>query len=66
MFFSIIFDDFRPGVRFVTKNAAVTMLDQLSGAGKDVIAIGKIQDIFAGKGITEFHYTKGNEEPYHT
>lgn len=41
---------------------AVTMLDQLSGAGKDVIAIGKIQDIFAGKGITEFHYTKGNEE----
>ena len=38
------------------------MLDQLSGAGKDVISVGKIQDIFAGRGITEFTYTKGNEE----
>lgn len=39
-----------------------TMLDQLKEAGKDVIAIGKINDIFAGKGITEFTYTSGNEE----
>lgn len=40
----------------------VTMLDQLKAAGKDVIAVGKINDIFAGKGVTEFTYTKGNEE----
>ncbi|NLL80234.1 MAG: phosphopentomutase [Clostridiales bacterium] len=40
----------------------VTMLDQLSENGYTVAAIGKIKDIFAGKGITEFVYTKGNEE----
>lgn len=39
-----------------------TMLDQLKAAGKDVIAVGKINDIFAGKGITEFVYTSGNPE----
>ena len=39
-----------------------TMLDQLKDAGRDVIAVGKINDIFAGKGITEYVYTKGNEE----
>ncbi len=47
---------------FSLQPPSVTMLDQLCAAGKDVIAIGKIQDIFAGKGITEFTYTKGNEE----
>lgn len=41
---------------------AVTMLDQLSDHGKDVIAVGKIKDIFAGKGITEAVYTSGNGE----
>ena len=40
----------------------MTMLDQLSQTGKSVIAVGKIQDIFAGKGITEHVYTSGNEE----
>ena len=39
-----------------------TMLDQLKYAGKSVISVGKIKDIFAGKGITEAVYTKGNEE----
>ena len=39
-----------------------TMLDVLKAAGKDVIAVGKINDIFAGKGVTEFVYTSGNEE----
>lgn len=39
-----------------------TMLDILSEAGKDVIAVGKIKDIFAGKGITEAVYTSGNAE----
>lgn len=41
---------------------AVTMLDQLKEEGRDVIAVGKINDIFAGKGITEFTYTKSNED----
>ena len=41
---------------------AVTMLDQLKEAGKDVIAIGKINDIFAGKGITRYTYTQNNED----
>ena len=41
---------------------AVTMLDQLCEAGLSVISVGKIKDIFAGKGITEFTYTRGNEE----
>lgn len=40
----------------------ITMLDQLKAAGKDVISVGKIKDIFAGKGITEAVYTGGNEE----
>lgn len=41
---------------------AVTMLDQLKEQLYDVAAVGKIYDIFAGKGITEYIYTKGNEE----
>ena len=40
----------------------VNMLDQLKDAGKDVIGVGKIKDIFAGKSITEFVYTKGNAD----
>lgn len=47
---------------FSLEPKAVTMLDQLKEAGKAVIAVGKIHDIFAGKGITEFVYTSGNEE----
>ena len=38
------------------------MLDQLKSAGKDVISVGKIKDIFAGKSITEAVYTSGNAE----
>lgn len=41
---------------------ASTMLDFLKEAGRDVIGVGKIKDIFAGSGITEYVYTKGNEE----
>lgn len=40
----------------------ITMLDQLLEDHFDVIAVGKINDIFAGKGISEFVRTKGNEE----
>nr|MCR5603882.1 phosphopentomutase [Lachnospiraceae bacterium] len=37
-------------------------LDHIRDAGKDVIAIGKIYDIFAGAGITEHTYTTGNPD----
>ena len=39
-----------------------TMLDVLMNQGKATIAVGKIKDIFVGKGISEFTYTSGNEE----
>ena len=39
-----------------------TLLDALCEAGRDVIGIGKIGDIFAGKGLTESHYTHSNTE----
>ncbi len=39
-----------------------TMVDYVSAAGLDSIGIGKIHDIFAGRGLTEFTYTSGNEE----
>lgn len=38
-----------------------TMLDHISGAGKEVVAIGKIEDIFVGRGITKVIHTKNNE-----
>lgn len=41
---------------------SVTMLDLLKAEGFDVIGVGKINDIFAGKGLTEYTYTSGNEE----
>lgn len=39
-----------------------TMLDAVKAAGKEVIAVGKIRDIFAGRGITSYTYTSGNGE----
>lgn len=39
-----------------------TMLDELSKNGYDTLAVGKIQDIFVGKGINEYVYTTGNED----
>ncbi len=47
---------------FSLKPPAVTMLDRLKETGHDVIAVGKIYDIFAGQGITEHVYTGGNAE----
>jgi len=41
---------------------APTMLDILKDAGKNVIGVGKINDIFAGCGITEYVYTQGNAD----
>ncbi len=39
-----------------------TLLDHVKDAGKDVIAVGKIHDIFAGEGMTEFVYTTSNAD----
>lgn len=39
-----------------------TMLDQLKENGFDVLAVGKINDIYAGKGVTDTVRTKSNEE----
>lgn len=39
-----------------------TTLDKLKNAGFDVISVGKIYDIFAGKGITEKYFTKNNSQ----
>ena len=39
-----------------------TLLDVLKSAGLDVIAIGKIEDIFAKRGITEAYHTSSNAE----
>lgn len=47
---------------FSMEPPSATMLDQLKAAGKAVIAVGKIRDIFAGRGITESVSTGGNEE----
>lgn len=47
---------------FSLEPPAVTMLDQLKNTGREVISVGKIKDIFAGKSITEAVYTSGNAE----
>ena len=39
-----------------------TMLDAIKEAGGDVIAVGKITDIFAGRGITRTLLSKSNDE----
>lgn len=41
---------------------ADTMLDRMQQAGFATIGVGKINDIFAGKGISEFVYTQNNKE----
>ena len=37
-----------------------TLLDRMKDAGYDVLAVGKIKDIFAGSGVTEAFYTSNN------
>ncbi len=39
-----------------------TVLDAIKNAGKDVIAVGKIEDIFAGRGVTRAIHTANNAE----
>jgi phosphopentomutase len=38
-----------------------TLLDRMKDAGYDVLAVGKIKDIFAGSGVTEAFYTPNNQ-----
>lgn len=37
-----------------------SILDDLKAAGKDVLAVGKIEDIFAGQGVTRSNHAAGN------
>ena len=39
-----------------------TLLDAVQAAGLDSLAVGKIYDIFAGRGMTDHVYTKGNTD----
>jgi phosphopentomutase len=39
-----------------------TLLDVMKAAGWPVVAIGKIEDLFAGRGITVAHHTKSDEQ----
>ena len=39
-----------------------TVLDRLKDKEYDVISVGKIYDIFVGRGITEYHLTHSNKE----
>jgi phosphopentomutase len=39
-----------------------TVLDRLKEAGVPVVGVGKIEDIFAGHGLTEAVHTKGNDD----
>jgi len=47
---------------FSIKPPSETALDAIKAAGLDVIAVGKITDIFAGEGITESILTHSNAE----
>ena len=47
---------------FESNTFGKTMLDVISQNGKSVISIGKIQDLFSMRGITEANHTEGNED----
>lgn len=47
---------------FESNTFGKTMLDVLKENGKEVIAIGKIGDLFSGRGITKEIHTQGNED----
>ncbi|HVB36926.1 MAG TPA: phosphopentomutase [Vicinamibacterales bacterium] len=47
---------------FAVPPPAPTLLDRLTGAGVPVTAIGKIEDLFAGRGITRAVHTKSDEQ----
>jgi phosphopentomutase len=41
---------------------APTLLDRLSQAGRPVVTVGKVDDLFAGRGVTDAIHTKDNAE----
>jgi len=45
-----------------SKEPDVTLLDKIKESGQVVIGIGKIKDIFAGRGVTESHSTINNQD----
>lgn len=47
---------------FSIKPPADTMLDKLMANGYDTLAVGKIYDIFAGQGISDYVRTSSNED----
>ncbi|MGM9642623.1 MAG: phosphopentomutase, partial [Eubacteriales bacterium] len=47
---------------FSLEPAESTMLDSLKAEGYDVIGVGKIHDIFAGRGLTEYTYSESNAD----
>ena len=47
---------------FSLEPPAQTMLDAVKGAGLDCLAVGKIHDIFAGRGDTEYVFNKSNRD----
>ena len=47
---------------FETTKIGKNMLDVIKEEGKEVIAIGKIEDLFVGRGITKAVHTNGNED----
>lgn len=47
---------------FESEKFGINMLDIISKNGKDVISIGKIEDLFSLRGITKNYHTSGNEE----
>lgn len=47
---------------FESETFGKTMLDVFSKNEKDVIAIGKIEDLFVGRGITKAIHTEGNKD----
>ncbi|HLX40265.1 MAG TPA: phosphopentomutase, partial [Ktedonobacteraceae bacterium] len=47
---------------FSLEPSGTTLLDLLKDAGKDVIGIGKIEDLFAGRGLTQRDHTETNRD----
>lgn len=47
---------------FESNTFGKTMLDVISKSGRDVISIGKIEDLFTMRGITKNYHTEGNED----
>lgn len=47
---------------FESQTFGRTMLDVITENGKDVISIGKIEDLFSLRGIKQHYHTEGNED----